>query len=364
MADVAPPETGHGLRLFRTEENAREIAALAELLGGSAGLGVLDDLKFSARPSRVGRLLGRKVSRAITWNRYDRRDPRWWPQGLATSALASSRAVAGRRVLAATWYSKPVGGRAHGSRVSFLDLDTLRYRHVLLVVPEFDVTGGLTLRSLDIHAGGIAWVGRWLHIAATTRGFFTARVDDIMRVPGDDDLMPDELGVSEAGVASYSHRYVLPVRFAYQARADGGHRSLRFSFLSVDRVSDPPVLLAGEYGTNRAVSMLAHFPLHPESGLLVTGSDGWSRPVRLELGGLARMQGALRVGDDYYASVSRSGFFPGSMYAGRPGSFRHHRLAVPPGPEDLTRWPDTDELWTLTEHPRRRWLVAMDRSRL
>lgn len=365
MSDAPAPGAVRGLRLFRTDENVREIEALAELLGGRAGLGVLDDLKFSARRSLVGRLLGRRVSAALTWNRHDRRDPRWWPQGLTTSAGASatSRSLANRRILAATWYSKSIGGHGHGSRVSFLDLDTMRYRHVLLVIPELDVDGSLQLRSVDIHAGGIAWVGPWLHIAATTQGFVSARVDDIMRIPGDDDAEPDALNVSGGAVSAFSHRYILPVRFAHQARTDTGHRKLRYSFLSVNRDSDPPTLLAGEYGTDRAISRLAHFPLQPR-GLLVTGSDGWSDPASLDLGGLARMQGAVRVDGTYYISVSRSGLFPGSVYVGRPGRFRHHWLAVPPGPEDLTHWPDTDEIWTLTEHPHRRWLVALDRSRL
>jgi hypothetical protein len=40
---------------------------------------------------------------------------------------------------------------------------------------------------MNIHAGGIVWAGPYLHIAATNRGFVTARVDDIMRVAGDDE---------------------------------------------------------------------------------------------------------------------------------------------------------------------------------
>ena len=55
---------------------------------------------------------------------------------------------------------------------------------------------------------------------------------------------------------------------------------------------------------------------------------------------------------------------PGSVYVGRPGAWRRHRWAVPMGPEDLTYWPSTDGLWSLTEHPRRRWVFAMRRSRL
>lgn len=351
------------MHLERTEENVREIAALAQLVGGACSIdGVLDDLKYQARPSRLGRWLGRAVHRAWTWDRFDRRDRRWWPQGVTTSADASDEEeIRGRRVLCTTWYSKEIDGSGHGSRVTFLDLDSLRYRHVLLVVPVLADDGVLRLEPLRIHAGGIVWAGPYLHIAATTRGFVTCRLDDLMRVPGDDDR-PGEIGVFEGRVASFGHRYVLPVRFRYQAYADEGHRKLRYSFLSLDRWSTPPALLAGEYGTDGATSRLARFPIDAATGLLATDERGWSRPISLDVGGLVHMQGAVIARGRYHVSVSRTGFLPGSMYVGTPGHFRHRPLATPPGPEDVAWWPSTDLLWSVTEHPWRRWIFCMERS--
>ncbi len=352
-----------GVHLVRTDENVAEIDALAAVLGGRVGLdGVLDDLKWRARKSLLGRLLGRAVSRAITWDAYDRRDPRWWPQGISTSADASdTEDVAGRRVLVTTWYSKKLDGASYGSRVTFLDLDTLRYRHVLLVVPSLDENGALVLEPLRIHAGGVVWAGPYLHVAATSRGFVTVRLDDIMRVPGDDDH-GDEFGVDGQRVASYGHRYVLPVRFRYRAETDDGHSRLRYSFLSLDRRSEPPTMIAGEYGRGDASTRLARYHLDPETWLLATDEDGCSRPIGLEDGGVVRMQGAVVAGGRYHVTVSEGPFKPGSVYAGQPGSLRRHRFATPMGPEDLAYWPSTDELWSVSEHPRRRWLFAMRRS--
>jgi hypothetical protein len=34
------------------------------------------------------------------------------------------------------------------------------------------------------------------------------------------------------------------------------------------------------------------------------------------------------------------------------------------GPEDLTLSPDGDLLWSVTEHPRRRWIVGVPRRLL
>jgi hypothetical protein len=32
------------------------------------------------------------------------------------------------------------------------------------------------------------------------------------------------------------------------------------------------------------------------------------------------------------------------------------------GPEDIAYWPSTDELWSVSEWPRRRWIFSMKRS--
>lgn len=354
-----------GVHLQRTDENVREIEALGAVLGAPVGLeGLLDDLKYRARPARVlPRLLGRAVREAYAFDAYDQRDLQWYPQGISTSADASdTEIVQGRRVLTTTWYSTGRDGIKRGSRVTFLDLDSLRYRHVLLVVPVLDQHGTLQLRPMNIHAGGIVWAGPYLHVAATNRGFVTARVDDVMRVEGDDDH-PDEIGWNGTRVASFGHRYVLPVRQTYQAFTDEGHEKLRYSFMSLDRRSDPPALVAGEYATDPdATRRLARYQLDPRTWQLATGEDGFSRPLALDEGGVRRMQGAVIAAGRYHVTVSNGPWMPGTVYAGQPGSMRRHRWVLPMGPEDLTYWPSTDRLWSLTEHPRRRWLVSMDRA--
>lgn len=355
---------GHGFHLVRSDEHVAEIEALAGLLGGQVGLdGLLPHLKYAARPSRIGAILGRAVDRAWAWDAYDTRDPRWWPQGITSSADASeSEEYAGRRLLVATWYSHDLGGGSHGSRVTFLDLDTLRYRHVLLVAPRLDDEGRLGLAPLRIHAGGIVWRGRNLHVAATSQGFVSCRIDDVMRVEGDDGA-PDRCGIVDGRVTSYGHRYVLPVRFAYQAHTTRGHRQLRYSFLSLDRSTPAPGLLAGEYARRRdASTRLVRFDLDA-SGLLVAGDDGASVPVTLDDGGVVRMQGAVTAHGRHHVTVSNGSWLPGSVYVGRPGSLRASHLATPMGPEDLSYWPSTDRLWSVTEHPRRRWIVSMPAGR-
>ncbi|WP_210648946.1 hypothetical protein [Nocardioides sp. SYSU D00065] len=365
VPSAAGPAPVMGVHLRRTDENVREIDALSALTGGATGLeALLADLKHEVRRAQVvPRILGRAVREAWRWDAYDDRDEQWYPQGISTSADSSdTEDVAGRRVVVTTWYSTGKDGIRRGSRVTFVDLDSERYRHVLLVSPVFDEAGALTLRPMSIHAGGIVWAGPYLHIAATGRGFVTARVDDIMRVAGDDDH-PDRLGIEGTALHSFGHRYVLPVRSTYRALTDEGHQKLRYSFMSLDRRSQPPTLVAGEYALAAdATTRLARYPLDPATWQLAAGDDGYSRPLALDEGGVRQMQGAVIAAGRYHVTVSHGPWMPGTVYAGQPGSMRRRRWAVPMGPEDLSYWPSTDRLWSLTEHPRRRWIVSLDRA--
>lgn len=343
-----------GVHLRRTREKDREIDRLASLVGGRVGLGaLLDDLNRRGREVRAQPFWppGRAVHRAFTWDLADRRTTQWWPQGISTSADASETGkVEGRRLLAVTWYAKDVGRGNHGSRVTIVDRATLRYRHVLLVVPHLAADGTPGVQPLRIHAGGLAWCGDHLHVAATGRGFMSLRLDDLMRVP-------------DGRVSTYGYRYVLPVRFTYQSVAEKGHQKLRYSFLSLDRTASPPQLVAGEYtSAARGSRRLVHYPLDPESLLPRTDGDGISRPVRLEKKGVAHAQGVAVADGRYYVSMSRGRYRPGSVHVGRPGAFREFRTATPIGPEDLCWWPSTGELWSVTEHPWRRWVFSMKRD--
>jgi len=353
-----------GVHLVRTEENVDEIDALAQRLGGRVGLpALIGDLNRRAHRTLAP---GWAVHRALTWDAEDRRDPRWWPQGISTSADASdTEDVEGRRMLVVSWYSRSLPGEPgskQGSRLTFLDLASRRYRHVLLVNPVVR-DGELVLEPLRVHAGGVVWCGPYLHIAATSRGVITCRVDDLLRVPDESRGDVGRLALEPERVSSYGYRYVLPVRFAYRAMTDDGLERLRYSFLSLDRSATPPELVVGEYGNTKQTRRLARFPLDPETLFLAEGEDGVSRPLVVDEGGVVRTQGAAIADGRWYLTRSTGARVPGSVYAGRPGAFKRYRWATPPGPEDIAWWPSTDLLWSVTEHPRRRWVYAMKRGR-
>jgi hypothetical protein len=351
-----------GVHLRRTDENVREIAELESLLGPPVGVeAVLADLNRQARRTfLLGRgRLGRAVDWGFAWDRADRGDERWWPQGISTSADASdTEDVGGKHVLVVSWYAKDESG----VRVTFVDLASLRYRHVLLVVPLLDQRGMLVLRPLRVHAGGIVWNGPYLHVAATARGLITCKVDDLMRVPDVRGTRTQGLGLRGQQVASYGYRYVLPVRFSYRAYAEDGFTRLRYSFLSLDRSAEPPAMVAGEYGRAGQTTRLARYHLEPDTLMLRSGVDGLSRPIGVEEGGVSRMQGASIVAGRYHLTVSHGPWKPGSVYVGTPGDLVEHPLATPMGPEDIAYWPSTERFWSVSEHPHRRWVFSMKRS--
>ena len=363
------PTQEPGLHLARADDRTAAIDALAALVGGRTGLRpLLDDLDRHARRTLAP---GRAVHRAMTWDREDRRTPWWWPQGISTSADASAtEEVEGRRLAVVTWYAKPRPGgprdEAPGSRISLVDLDRRRYRHVLLVVPELADDGTLRLSPLRVHAGGVVWCGGWLHLAATGGGLVTCHVDDLMRVPDRAAGSPARLGVDGGRVSTHGYRYVLPLRLAYRAHTEAGREPLRYSFLSLDREPSPPELVVGEYARGTQTRRLARFPLDPD-GLLLAEDDAGRCVPRLLGEGVRQTQGAAVAGGSYFLTTSHGPRTPGSVHVGTPGApggFRRHRWATPMGPEDLAYWPSQDLLWSVSEHPGRRWVFAMRRSRL
>lgn len=357
--DAAPD---HRLFLTRVTEDTDAVEALAERARAAGGGRVplasfADDLGRRARRTPLPVLPLRGVHRAWTWDATDRSDLRWWPQGVTTDADAGPAGqVAGRRLVAVAWYAKHRPGepgepaKGQGVRVAVLDPARRRYEHVLVVVARGageEATG----RPLVAHAGGLAWTGSWWHVAATKRGFLSCHLDDLVALPA-----------GPLRDAHFGYRYVLPVRLIHRAGAEDGTELLRYSFFSPTPAGAGRAhsLLVGEYARGPQTRRLARFALD-DDGLPALGPDGRAHPV---LGvGVAQMQGVVDLGDRLVATASHGPWGPGSVWSGPPGALRERRRALPMGPEDLDHDPGTGLLWTATEHPRRRWVVAMRAER-
>ena len=172
------------------------------------------------------------------------------------------------------------------------------------------------------------------------------------------------LGLEDDRVSSYGYRYVLPVRFAYRAddRRGAGAAALLVPVAGPERVARRSWWSAST-ATAAQTRRLARFPLDPETLFLAEGEDGVSRPLVVDDGGVVRTQGAaIAHGRWYLTALAPARGSPARSTSAGPAPSARYRWATPMGPEDIAWWPSTDLLWSVTEHPRRRWVYAMKRS--
>ncbi|HYO31700.1 MAG TPA: hypothetical protein VES21_02550 [Nocardioidaceae bacterium] len=318
------------------------IDLIAEAQGGRTGLrGLLGDLDATAHSLPVP---ARAAGYGFAWNDDDVADSTWWPQGITSSADASSDGlVMGRRIVVVSWYARKATGGSRGSRLTFVDLtdeSAPRYRHVELVeaVPgEGDATD-VGFAPVRIHAGGIAWYGGTVVVADTHGGLRLFSTDDILQL----------------GAAAGS-RYVIAQGSAYRPPESADLARLRFSYLSLDRTSQPHRLIAGEYGVGAQTTRLVAFSL-PTDGSWPDGLTG----VIDTTSAPSHTQGAVAVSGAWYLAISRGRFRRGTMEVRTQGSdSRRHVSSLVIGCEDLSYDPVRDLLWGLSEYPGRRFVYAI-----
>jgi hypothetical protein len=311
---------------LRVEEADRD--AVDELVAaGAARVGLAGVLAERGRRTVRAPARGTAVEQAFRWNLRDTFDASWWPQGIDAGDHA------GRRVIAVSWFAKPVRGVERGVRLTFVDLQRRRYHHVLLGDPVRDAGGGARVEPVVVHAGGIAWLEDRILVADTFGGLREFRLDDVLRV--------------RQRMFGYDH--VLPQYALHRARPAQGDRGMRFSFVSIEHTDGPPRLVAGEYGDGSRADRL----------------------VRLDLGGvgemhepgLYRMQGVCIVDGTWYVTTSNGERSGGDLWVGTPGTMTRHRHVLPAGPEDLAYDRADGRLWSLSEWPGRRQVFTIDPAR-
>jgi hypothetical protein len=300
------------------------------------------------------------------WNNGDGKVDYWWPQGVTGSTDPYDNNIDkgklnGRRVMMVSWYHKaqedPNVSFYKGVRVSIVDhtsTQTLKYRHVLLVEPVMQGNTAtyrpLASGSASLHAGGIAWVGDYLYVAATSSGFKVFDTTRIMHVAtGDKKLIGYQANKDE--YHGYNYGYVMPQIGEYQLCASTC--CARFSFVSLDSSTSPKSLLAGEYVSGSYTGRLHRWPLDDQTDRLLIDGGGVQSSEAV-FAGVSNMQGAMSYQGTYFVSSSKlkRGFkpSPGSFHHGKSGgSMTKHRY--PYLPEDLYFAKYSNEIWTCTESP-------------
>ncbi|HEY7486956.1 MAG TPA: hypothetical protein VH912_21025 [Streptosporangiaceae bacterium] len=284
----------------------------------------------------------------------------WFPQGITTSADSREDGLYnGRRVILVSWYENAARPPGKGVRISFVDMSkpsAPKYRHVLLVEP-YQATGGTpNFAPVDIHAGGTMWYGDQLYVVDTDHGIRVFDTTKMMSVTATGDT--ETFGHQSGGYTAYNYRYVLPQTLAYvplepakQPKPD----PITWSFISLDRTTDPDSIVVGEYDPENDGTRLIRWEIDSATGLLKT-VDGTATAVGALDVGIGRMQGATSINGKYYISRS-NGDKPGEVLTLKPGNPVHSNDA-PVGPEDLSYDRTTDWLWSLTEPTGNRFVFA------
>ena len=335
-----------------------EVVDAAALLGDLARKGV----KMEANHKELDRL--ELMDRAFGWDSFDHGDATWMPQGVSGSAdAADDERIAGREVVAVSWYHKPEKtdrpGVDKGSRVSFTDITDLRagaapYDHALLVDPFLD--GGVpNFRAVRIHAGGIVWLGRYLYAVDTMQGI---RVFDTQRIFKLKDLS-DEVGRDPgAGTyRAYGHRYAIPQVGAYfQPDSACWHR---FSFIAADRTTTPHSIITGEFHDADIAGKLLRWDLDGERLRLIDPDAKRAQPSEIYFAQESDMQGAVSFNGHWYLSASGQDGNWGLLYRTAPDQpSQSYGWVI--GPEDLMYSRRDKVLWSASEFAGRRYVFAVD----
>lgn len=285
----------------------------------------------------------------------------WRPQGLSGSADAFPEASGitpdGRKLLVVSWHDDKFANNGEkGSRVTFIDvtdMDRIRYRHVLLVEPFDNGAGLVDIKSVDTHAGGIAWVGRYLYVAQTETGFRVFDTQSILEASLDG---PSIIGRVGDELHAHGYKYILPQVGLYEPHSKC---AMRFSWMSVDRSSDPPSLISGEYPEDEDSpnGRMYRWQLGPD-GKLARPPSPWPgiTPEEVLKLGQKRVQGGLsrRSGGTtrFWLTGKQNGrakLFRKSRFAGNETFDWVHDNVTRRTPQNLHHSPFSDNLWNLDE---------------
>ncbi|MBB5833863.1 hypothetical protein [Kribbella italica] len=279
----------------------------------------------------------------------------WIPQGVTGSGDAQPGGGA-RRVIAATWHNAD----DTAIRVSFLDVATNKYRHVLLVEPTSDSN----FAAITGHGHGLYWSGNYLVVATSGS---VLRVFDLRHV-WRTDTSSEVVGLGADGkYHARWHAFALPQVGAYWYAGGGGCAASTgnrpcFSSLALDHTGS---FVSAEH-TARGGGRIVRWPHDPATGLPKTNAAGVVQASEALASPVWGMQGAVSSGDSFvitgvcpeYADNIGDGVdYPSCLHRGTAGGSTAVWTKAPKNTENLSHWPATHELWLISEQLRERVTV-------
>ncbi|WP_200309188.1 hypothetical protein [Streptomyces adelaidensis] len=372
------------LRELQLRESLTDETALDNLtteMGGSVGVEdvltsanhVMRDESDCYATEKASLPVEPAVSRAYCWDPADAANAKWLPRSVATSR--------NNQVILSGWThagddGSGVTGEEGLARVAFVDArdpGNLKYRWVLLVMPQADGKGFEAVRS---RLGGMVWYEDKLIVTAqgaesTGRRDDSLYVFDLGRLLRADVTDSDAIGEVEDGWSAHHYRYAMPAIASYTP-ASGGSCDARdnegvpcFGSLTLDRTSTPPSVVANEwFGPSREQhARIWRYGLDTvadRTGLLTTGRHGGVAPTEAYETEAAGVRGAFsHQGNWYVGQGAEERDARGTLWS---QDENRARAAKCPGERtgstsyacwglhtaSLSYSPETDELWTLS----------------
>lgn len=320
---------------------------------------VLADLNRTAEPISAAAVPGNPpgVNLSFRWEDAENDKPTWVPQGITGSADASADGlVNGRRVVLVSFYWKEEEAPAtpaKGVRLALVDITNPqdpKYRFLLLVEPKADANWGI----VDIHAGGIAWFGDYLYVAATGYGVRVFDMRNIFQADTTEDVIGCDATVCKAGL----YKYAIPQVGGFSRMTPCETKPI-FSFVGLDKSASPPALITGEYCSDTAcpgplAGRVFRYPIDPATGLL--GDTTYAKDAFYM--GERQVQGAASIGDTFFLSSSAPAGGAGALF--RVTVDGRATLGWSDTPEDLMVDAVNDSLFGLSEGTSERAVYASD----
>ncbi|KAL4874877.1 hypothetical protein BJY04DRAFT_173018 [Aspergillus karnatakaensis] len=333
--------------------DSRALAALSEhFIAAGKNVSVSDVLDSSNRAmiSKKPSIGNGNPIISLSFNAGDASTTKWIPQGITSSADASASGKWEERELwIVSWHQDDDSN----VRVSFVDREANKYRHVYLVRPD-----GESFGSVDVHAGGIVWFGGLLYVVDTSVGIRVFDMGKIWEV----DVKEGLGGDPEGGYSAEGYRFVLPQIHYYRFSSTDGSK-FRHSWISLDRTDSPPTLMVGEYQTDDSDADIrfVKYPLNTSSGRLDVNGDGVVTATEAYCSNFLRAQGGFSRNGKIVVSRSNGASKGGDMFSWTPGSAAKSSAGwFPPGNEDLSYNEVRKEWYTVTEHSGTRFIVGYD----
>lgn len=321
---------------------------------------VLGDLNRTAKgtTSIPGNPAG--VARGFAWESDDNGSPYWIPQGITGSADSTGGLFAGKNVLLVSWHHDPApknvkkDTREKGVRIAIVDASgkDAKYRFALLVKPT-GTAAAPSFQVVNSHAGGIVWFKNYLYVADTEKGIRVFDMNRIMQVEGDS--TKKEAGCSGGKCKALDYRYVIPQVGEYKPLSC----NQRFSFLSLDRSTNPPSLISGEWCDGKSCPALGgrlyRWELNP-----TTGRINRAYPIKAWLMGQQEVQGGASENGQFYLTSSKPAGIKGVLHRVTNDKSKSSQWAD--GPEDLMIDRANDLIYSLTEKSPRRIFAVRQSS--